>query len=739
LALLNIKNARAKLASLIAPAEMKAASEQNGATRGDQLPPYVDGLPYTHAHEMSLAETIRKVKTSPVTLGCINAYVRRIQQLTFRIQAWSPDSRRYEFVHEDHPAEERWDQPADWLTAKEMASMFCFSMFGTGNWLASHISSDRNDKKNRARTLEIHPLDPDFVDPIMDVLDVISDYWIRKGDPRSSTIHLLSALGGIRYQYHPLATNQGRPVPRKQMIHCKFATNKVPWWGLSPIETAALAIDTGSVAQAWNRVMIGNRFEEGGVLETELPLGREDIAELKAQVRAQIGGANAGDPIILTRGLKWTSTSRPPKEMDYVGTDKRVDWKICAALGVHPVVLGQLDDATLNNVEALKRDFWMDSVIPLVELWMDSVNTSWVWPTWGRDVRLWYDASNVLALQEKREEKVQVFTALHDRGYPANMLNAWLELGLPELPVIGDKSFIKAGLTEVADENRVEYAEGEIVDGEDVQPALEAGDEQAPKLLLRAPEYKGFPDSAESRDAFWFSFEKARTHFYARWEQRLSKLLTEDLAVAAAEAEGGLAAVGNALDLRTARWEQELTKLWTEVAQAFGERTADQIEAKDGYGANEVKAGWSWGRDAAAYVRDLAKIKAKAIIETTKTWLGRRHDQTIGQGQGADEFDEAVREQGPEYVKWRREMISRTETISASNYGAREAAVQSGRVTAKIWLTARDDRVRDTHQALEGQKRPLDQPYSNGLMFPGDPSGPLSEICACRCVELYEV
>lgn len=75
---------------------------------------------------------------------------------------------------------------------------------------------------------------------------------------------------------------------------------------------------------------------------------------------------------------------------------------------------------------------------------------------------------------------------------------------------------------------------------------------------------------------------------------------------------------------------------------------------------------------------------------------------------------------------------ARTETSHAAGFGQREAAKQSGVVKKKIWLTSRDDRVRDSHIAMEGETVDLDERYSDGSMFPGE------QDIMCRCVETYQ-
>lgn len=79
---------------------------------------------------------------------------------------------------------------------------------------------------------------------------------------------------------------------------------------------------------------------------------------------------------------------------------------------------------------------------------------------------------------------------------------------------------------------------------------------------------------------------------------------------------------------------------------------------------------------------------------------------------------------------------ARTAVGSAQNAGRMDAAVQAekmGLQMEKWWMATLDNKTRDSHQALDGQHVPVNKPFSNGLMFPRDPSGPPSEVYNCRC------
>ena len=79
---------------------------------------------------------------------------------------------------------------------------------------------------------------------------------------------------------------------------------------------------------------------------------------------------------------------------------------------------------------------------------------------------------------------------------------------------------------------------------------------------------------------------------------------------------------------------------------------------------------------------------------------------------------------------------ARTSVISASNQGKMatfERAAKMGIKVKKEWVSARDNRVRDSHAALNGVQVEWDKKFPNGLKCPCDPSGRPEEVYNCRC------
>lgn len=118
-----------------------------------------------------------------------------------------------------------------------------------------------------------------------------------------------------------------------------------------------------------------------------------------------------------------------------------------------------------------------------------------------------------------------------------------------------------------------------------------------------------------------------------------------------------------------------------------------------------------------------------------------RNDQPLTREQ-IDRMTDRYRER---YLKYRSEVIARTEALRSTHQGSKEMfdqAFDDGKLKRKDvsrqWLTAGDERVRGSHNDMDLQERGADEPFQSGdgifLMYPGDPSAPGRETIQCRCV-----
>lgn len=84
---------------------------------------------------------------------------------------------------------------------------------------------------------------------------------------------------------------------------------------------------------------------------------------------------------------------------------------------------------------------------------------------------------------------------------------------------------------------------------------------------------------------------------------------------------------------------------------------------------------------------------------------------------------------------------ARTAMTGAQNAGRIERmqeAREMGIRVKKKWLATLDSRTRDSHAAMDGETRDIDEKFSNGLLYPGDPKGDPAETWNCRCTLINE-
>lgn len=134
--------------------------------------------------------------------------------------------------------------------------------------------------------------------------------------------------------------------------------------------------------------------------------------------------------------------------------------------------------------------------------------------------------------------------------------------------------------------------------------------------------------------------------------------------------------------------------------------------------------------------------RAGEISSTTRDIISRIVLRGTGEGLTGPEIAKEIRVNSIAISPARARTIARTETHSASQAASLEIVSDTDLADdlKKEWVSVEDERVRPDHNEANGQKRPLDEPFSVGgtsLMFPGDPNGTPSQIINCRCAMVY--
>ena len=220
----------------------------------------------------------------------------------------------------------------------------------------------------------------------------------------------------LGYEYKP-NSNAATVYPvdqiagRSAILHLKTFNPLNAWYGMSPLEAAALGVDIHNDGQKWNKGLIANGARPSGALTVQgsdgkpSTLSEEQYLRVKEMIDDQFSGSNnAGRPMLLEGGLEWKEMSLNPKDMEFLNGKHSAARDIALAFGVPPQLLGIPGDSTFNNYESAMLSFWTETVLPLLGIVFDSYNR-WLTPLFGDDLMLWYDEEGIPALEPRRKER----------------------------------------------------------------------------------------------------------------------------------------------------------------------------------------------------------------------------------------------------------------------------------------------------------------------------------------------
>lgn len=259
-----------------------------------------------------------------------------------------------------------------------------------------------------------------------------------------------------------------------------------------------------------------------------------------------------------------------------------------------------------------------------------------------------------------------------------------------------------------------------------IRGAYEAGGDQVMAELQRMARGQGFQVSGffgenDPAVARWLADQSSRRIVEITGDKR--EIIRQALEAAA---ERGTSPRNAALDLVG------------RVSKATGRREGGLI------GLTEQQAGWA---DKA--LQELLDGDANYF---TRKARDRRFDRTVakaileGRGVPVEQARRIVSRYRDGLLRYRGETIARTELLGSLHHSQAEALAQMVRrenlrpdAVTEEWDAANDSATRQSHRAMDGQKRQAGQPFVTGagylMRYPGDSSlgAPVKEIANCRC------
>lgn len=180
--------------------------------------------------------------------------------------------------------------------------------------------------------------------------------------------------------------------------------------------------------------------------------------------------------------------------------------------------------------------------------------------------------------------------------------------------------------------------------------------------------------------------------------------------------------------LKAERLEQEVTPELTRGIVKWGERVLSSLGSEARFDIrNPLVKDYldAWREQRIVGITDFTRDEVTFLLR-----------DAVAEGVGIDEMKRRLRGFFEEGAAYRAERIARTEVVSSSNAANLAAYQISGVVDGKEWLAVQDDRTRESHADLDGQRRGIAEEFQapNGAHAQGPGLfGIPEEDINCRC------
>lgn len=224
--------------------------------------------------------------------------------------------------------------------------------------------------------------------------------------------------------------------------------------------------------------------------------------------------------------------------------------------------------------------------------------------------------------------------------------------------------------------------------------------------------------------------------------RELRPVLNRQYMDAAGSVQQGELDVDYVINRQSSRLTGLLARHYRRIAAVFSEKVYKAIEeSKKGVIVPELKAPKDefWA-ELNRWMTTQAGSKIRHVQKTTRKTIARAIQRGMGEGESHREIAKRIRKTGKMTSNMRALRIARTETHTAAVKSV-DASVGSTRIEMeREWVATKDERVRISHLAADGQRAAQDGKFVVGgeaLAYPGDPSGSPGNSVNCRCVLMY--
>lgn len=510
------------------------------------------------------------------------------------------------------------------------------------------------------------------------------------------------------------------PFDEDEIIHFKFPSPLNLFYGIGPTIAAQFGVDLNKHMKLWGINYFLNDAKPGGVLSTETSLSPDQYQRLRDQWNAKHRGtANAGKMAILEGGLTYQQIGSTVRDARIEMVSQEFRDEIMAIYGVPAAKLGIVTDVNRANADALDYTYQKETILPRLSLIEEKLNEKLLskYPQdAGGNLVCKFDnpvpEDNAANLLERQGNIASGFSTIDEEREKEGLEPFNLpETSKPLIPF----NLVPAGSPKPATDSF----------GNPVSEATDPNSDEKKGIIIKAEEHKWevFANMTAPQEKLYAGVMKR--FFESQHGEVMRKL-------------NGFKAVQKDLFasiIFNSKEQNQKLKLMSTPHINTAITSGLALGAKETNSAIDFTL---YNPNILRMTEARANFVAEKINESTASLLQNALDEGIKNGESISDIAKRIDNIYSFSEDFRSKRIAQTEIIGATNQGQLKAYDEAG-VKQKKWLTAGDERVRDSHLAMNGQVVDLHQSFTSGLgakmQYPGDRSSGVdaSEIVNCRC------
>lgn len=467
---------------------------------------------------------------------------------------------------------------------------------------------------------------------------------------------------------------------------------KRPSRGSSPLHSAMLAVSADLAASRYNL-----DYFTRGTMPGVVFINKGDVAEPEdflSRMKAKLQG-KGHEPLLLAEG-EWSvqNLSQNQRDAEFIQGKGLNRAEILEVFKCPPVIVGN-QDAKYDNAEAQIRVWWSTCNLPIIASMCSALKMSAIAREAGVTIDLSTDG--VEELQKDKRERFKMAIELAKTRVPWDVVDRALDLGLGKFP---GSDVAMAAFSDVPVET--------VIAPPEPDPAPPAAPPADPAANTPPPDKQPVEDGQPIRVITPSPGLRVAMPMHTRADEEVLRAILEII-----------------------RNDDEDLK---NLAKRF---TAQAIEA----GAKQVAE--QLAIDASLSITNPRVVKfleargnlIVSVNETTAEKVNATLRKLMDEGTRPEDIAREIKDLYNLRTN-QAKVIARTEVGSGLNGGRFEQMAEEG-VTSHEWLSSRDGRVRDTHEAEDGSIVTVGEAFPNtGLTYPQDPNGAAEETINCRCLTL---